>query len=83
MRLTLPDWRFSRGVNQAAGSLFFSLAQVVVPCRLSLFIELTQEADPDGATAEIQLFYWSIHGWQPLSVVSDDTGATPFRHYGA
>ncbi|MDV2900347.1 hypothetical protein R0H17_01705 [Phytobacter diazotrophicus] len=63
-----------QGVNQAAGSLFFSLAQVVVPCRLSLFIELTQEADPDGATAEIQLFYWSVHGWQPLSVVSDETG---------
>lgn len=69
-----PGLALFQGVNQAAGSLFFSLAQVAVPCRLSLFIELTQEVDPEGATAEIQLFYWSVNGWQALSVISDETG---------
>lgn len=69
-----PGLALFQGVNQAAGSLFISLVQVATPCRLSLFIELMQAVDPEGATAEIQLFYWSVNGWQALSVVSDETG---------
>lgn len=69
-----PGLALFQGVNQAAGSLFIAVAQVAPPCRLSLFIELTQEADPASMSAAVQLYYWSVRGWQALSVVSDETG---------
>lgn len=58
------------------GCLYASLRGVQAPCTLTLYAEISadekQAAPSDG---DIGYYYWSNAGWQPLTVLYDDTGS--------
>lgn len=58
------------------GCLYASLSGVQAPCSLTLYAEIsadeTQSVPSDG---DIGYYYWSNAGWQPLTVLYDDTGS--------
>ncbi|MBI0544154.1 hypothetical protein F7158_22720, partial [Dickeya dianthicola] len=68
-----PGLALYQGVCQAASAVFMPLTALAPPCRLSLFIELAQDVETASSPAAIPMYYWSLTGWKPLGVLSDQT----------
>lgn len=70
---TSPGCALFQGVCASASSVNISLQQIVAPCRLNVFIELSQDISADQHQSEVFLYYWSTSGWQPIGVLTDNT----------
>ncbi|MDW6002498.1 baseplate J/gp47 family protein [Vibrio mangrovi] len=70
----LPGLALYAGVSRPANSLYVQLTQVLLPCRVNLFIELAQDIDSEPQPSVVELYCWGENGWQSLSVLLDQTG---------
>ncbi len=56
------------------GVLYLAIENLLAPCTLSIWMELSQDNNLDELTAEsVGYYYWSASGWTPLKVLENDT----------
>jgi hypothetical protein len=71
---TDPKLKLFPGVG-GQGCLYVSLAGVQAPCTLTLYAEISadESCKPPG-DGDVGYYTWGNTGWQPLTVLLDDTG---------